>query len=156
MVDDEAADAKPDISSDEDWKDRVKAENAALDEKLAKDREERGATGPETAAGKDDSPTDAAEQTNQKQPPPTFPPAELSFLVGMISTQAMVALGTIPNPATNETEVQLELARHMVDLLGVLEEKTKGNLDSHETAMLESTLHQLRMVYLDRSKADSN
>ena len=45
-------------------------------------------------------------------------------------------------------EARLELAKHMIDTLGVLEEKTKGNLSSEEAQMLTSTLHQLRMAYL--------
>jgi hypothetical protein len=41
------------------------------------------------------------------------------------------------------------MARHLIDLLGVIEEKTRGNLTADEAAMLEQMLHQLRMLYLD-------
>ena len=70
----------------------------------------------------------------------------------MLSTQAMVALGLIPNPATRKAEKELPLARYFIDLIGVLEKKTAGNLDRDEAAALDETLHTLRMAYVQRSK----
>lgn len=108
-----------------------------------------------------DDPTDnsAADDSADESKPgagnasTSFPPADFSIVVGMFSTQAMVALGTIPNPATGQPDVQLELARHLIDLIAVLENKTHGNLDQAEADMLESTLHHLRMSFLEQSRA---
>ena len=69
-----------------------------------------------------------------------------------LAEQAMAALGQIPDPLENKPVVRLELARHHIDTLGVLEEKTKGNLTDEEHEMLETVLHQLRMVFLNFEK----
>ena len=81
-----------------------------------------------------------------------MPPASFGTLVAMFTTQAMVSLGAIPNPATGKAEPQLELARHFIGLLGVLEEKTKGNLDPHESQQLIQSLHELRIAFVEISK----
>lgn len=74
------------------------------------------------------------------------------MLVSMFSTQAMVAMGVIPNPATGKPESQLPLARHFIDLLDVLAAKTKGNLDTEEQTQLDTTLHQLRMAFVEQNR----
>lgn len=84
-----------------------------------------------------------------------MPPASFLMLVGMFSTQAMVSMGVVPNPATGKSESQLPLARHFIDLLDVLAAKTKGNLDTEEQTQLDGTLHQLRMVYVEQNRAAS-
>ena len=79
----------------------------------------------------------------EKLPPPSF-----ALLVATFGSQAMVALGQVPNPLDGKTEVRLDLAKHAIDMLAILEQKTKGNLAADETAMLEGVLHQLRMAYV--------
>jgi hypothetical protein len=79
----------------------------------------------------------------EKLPPPSF-----SLLVATLGSQAMVALGQVPNPLDGKTEVRLDLARHAIEMLAILEQKTKGNLDADESRMLESVLHQLRMAFI--------
>jgi Domain of unknown function (DUF1844) len=85
---------------------------------------------------------------------PKFPEATFEHLVQMLSTQAMIALGVIPHPGTNKPEVQLPLARHMIDLLGLVETKTAGNLTPAETAFLAGYLHSLRMGYVEATKKE--
>ena len=51
-----------------------------------------------------------------------------------------------------KTEVRLDLAKHAIDMLAVIEEKTMGNLSQQEASMLENILHQLRMAYVEASK----
>lgn len=67
----------------------------------------------------------------------------------MIATQASVALGLIADPRTNKPEVNLELAKHHIDTLVVLEEKTKGNLTSDESQLLTAALTQLQLTYVN-------
>jgi len=64
----------------------------------------------------------------QKLPPPSF-----ALIVASFAAQASVALGQMPNPMTNKQEVNLELAKHAIDTLAILEQKTKGNLTADET-----------------------
>ena len=77
-----------------------------------------------------------------------LPPATLSFLISTLATQAMVSLGAVPNPITNKTESNPDQARHFIDTLAMLEEKTVGNRTPEESQLLSSCLHQLRMVAL--------
>ena len=81
---------------------------------------------------------------------PEIPPARFDILIQLLSSQAILALGLIPDPQ-GKTEVRLPLARHFIDLLAILESKTKGNLDSHEAKQLERSLHELRVLFLDQT-----
>lgn len=76
----------------------------------------------------------------------TFATVVISFL-----TQALALLGEIPDPVDGSTEVDLEGARQFIDILGILEDKTRGNLDPHEGALLERALYDLRMKFVERS-----
>ena len=81
------------------------------------------------------------------------PPAEITFATFLISlsAQALALLGEIPDPVDRTTRVDLEGARQIIDILGVLSEKTRGNLDAAESSLLDSALYDLRMKYVDRS-----
>lgn len=82
---------------------------------------------------------------------PRLPEASLLGLIQLLASQALAALGLIPGP-DGESQVQLPIAKHFVDLLSVLETKCKGNLSSMEAKLLERTLHDLRMAYVEASK----
>ena len=84
-------------------------------------------------------------------PPPEPPEASFQILVSTFATQAAMALGQMPNPATKRTGVDLAQAKFAIDLLQVLEEKCAGNLAEEERAFLEQCLYQLRMLYIDKS-----
>ena len=84
--------------------------------------------------------------------PPQLPPPSFSLLVATFASQAMVAFGKAPDPIDGKREVRLELARHAIDMLDILEQKTKGNLTADEAAMLEGILHQLRMEFFEAMK----
>lgn len=103
-----------------------------------------------------DVPVDAvaAEQAAAEQAAAYFgEPAELSFATFVISlsTQALALLGEIPDPVQGRTAVDLEGARQFIDILGILQEKTRGNLDAREGALLEGALYDLRMKYVERA-----
>ncbi len=115
------------FSSDEAWKEQIRAENAELDR--------RAATGENPAAGTS----------------PQVLPADFSGLVEIFTTQALVGMGLIPHPATGKAEPQLPLARHFIDLLGILESKTAGNLTADEASLLGGSLHYLRVNYVEIS-----
>jgi hypothetical protein len=81
-----------------------------------------------------------------------LPGASISVLVQLLASQAMLAMGKMQVPGQPELKVDLNAAKHFVDLLGVLEEKTKGNLTSEEAAMLNAVAHELRMIYVAEKK----
>jgi hypothetical protein len=152
------ASSKIEIASDEDWKNRVKAEDAALDQQF---RSEPAGGGTEPAARTAETSQSAESTTHvphvesrheRPQPAREMPPATFADLVGLLSAQAMVALGLIPNPSTRRAEIQLPTARYFIDMLSTLEEKTAGQLTKEESGMLEETLHSLRMSYMQCSK----
>ena len=124
---------EPRIIVDEDWKSRVEEEKRAA---------ERQAPTPQA---------DAAKSVGEAEAPHDgpMPPATLSFLVTTLATQAMVSLGEVPNPFSGKTEVRLPEARHFIDTLSMLEEKTAGNRTSEESTLLDGFLHQLRMAYVE-------
>jgi hypothetical protein len=82
---------------------------------------------------------------------PQLPPPSFSLLIATFASQASVAFGHVPNPIDGKTEVRLDLAKHAIDMLAIIEEKTKGNLTPDEFAILENVLHQLRLAYVDAS-----
>jgi hypothetical protein len=69
--------------------------------------------------------------------------------------QALMALGEVPNPATGQPQADLEQARYLIDILGMLQEKTHGNLTSEESTLLEDLLYELRMKYVAQTGGDS-
>ena len=142
---------KIEVTADEDWKSRIKAEDAAFDQQFQK--ADVTATKAETSEAA--RPADPRRETREGSPrreAPPLPEPSFATLLGMLSTQAMVALGLLPNPATRKAEKELPLARYFIDLIDVLEKKTAGNLDRDEAAALDETLHTLRMAYVQRSK----
>ena len=132
---------QPKIIIDEDWKTRVQAEKEAAQKK--KEGEEQGGSGEEKGESESDPAAADAE----------IPPASFLVLATTLATQAMMAMGLFPAGEGEQPMVRLDIAKHHIDMLGVLEEKTKGNLTPEEEAMLGDTLHQLRMAYLQVSNA---
>jgi len=81
------------------------------------------------------------------------PEPDFKFFISTLSLQASIALGYIPNPATNKTEEDLTQAKFLIDTLNMLKEKTKGNLSQEESAFLENLLYELRMGYISKTKS---
>jgi hypothetical protein len=69
-----------------------------------------------------------------------------------LSTQALMCLGEIPEVMGQPPQRDMAAARSVIDLLGVLERKTHGNLDAGEAALLERILYDLRMRFVELSK----
>jgi hypothetical protein len=92
-----------------------------------------------------------AEQPTSGNQPPPLPPPSFSLLVATFGSQALIALGKSPNPLDGKTTIQLDLAKHAIDMLAIVEEKTKGNLTVDEAALLEGVLHQLRLEFVEAS-----
>jgi uncharacterized protein DUF1844 len=81
-----------------------------------------------------------------------LPPADFTMLVNMLVTNAMVFLGQMPAPGSQQYMRNLPQAQHMVDLLMVLREKTRGNLTPDEDQMMQDLLPQLQMAYVSASR----
>lgn len=81
-----------------------------------------------------------------------LPEASFLGLVEELSLRVMFALGQIPNPVTGTQEIDLPAAKYTIDLLGVLEEKTRGNLSQGESEALVELLQRLRLSFVQYSR----
>ncbi len=88
---------------------------------------------------------------DEKAVDPLFVQLVLSFQAG-----AWQHLGKVASPISGKVERDLRMAQHTIDLLGMLESKTKGNLSQEESSLLEHVLYELRLNYVDeRKKGDT-
>ena len=79
-----------------------------------------------------------------------FPEVTFSAFIMSLASAALVGLGEAPDPETGKTETNLSLARHNIDLLDMLLEKTSGNLNKREQELLDNLLYDLRVKYIMR------
>lgn len=82
----------------------------------------------------------------------TLPPIDFATFVLSLAHSARMHLGEEPHPETNEVKADLPLAKQNIDILGLLEDKTKGNLSGDEERLLAQVLFDLRMRYVERTK----
>jgi hypothetical protein len=104
----------------------------------------------EEAAGAAQFKTGAAPPMNEEMPG-TGPRIDFPSYVLSYYTQGLVLLGEVPNPMTNKSEEDLEGARHTVEILTMLQEKTRGNLSSDEDQLIDSVLYELRMKFMAKT-----
>ena len=118
----------------------------------------QAATGAETAAAGaeaertaapplEDVPSELEDFTEEELADARDPAGFLSFIMS-IASNAASALGMMEHPVTHQREVDVELGKHWIDVLGMLQKKTSGNLTSKEQQMLEGLLSDLRMQYV--------
>lgn len=84
-----------------------------------------------------------------------MPEASFSQFVFMQYQQAKMMLGEIANPLVGKNQVNLPMARYTIDVLALIEEKTKGNLSEDESKLLADILHDLRIGYVYQEQAKS-
>ncbi len=82
-------------------------------------------------------------------PPVALDPVDFSTHILSLASSALIALGKMPDPNGQPHPLDLETARHLIDVLGMLEQKTKGNLDEAEQKLLASLIYDLRVAYVD-------
>jgi len=87
------------------------------------------------------------KKDEQKREVP-LPEVTFSNFVFSLSTQALIQLGEIHDPESRKTMKNLSLAKQTIDLIGILKEKTKGNLTKEEEALVDNALYDLRMRYV--------
>ena len=81
-----------------------------------------------------------------------LPEIDFSTFVISLSTQALMHLGEIANPVSGKIEADISVAKQMIDILGMLKEKTRGNLNPNEDRLMEGILFDLRMKYVEAVK----
>ena len=118
----------PKIHIDSDWKAEAQAEKQRLEDQAKQESGKSGGTG-------------------------AIPEANFEILVRTLAAQALLAMGAVPDPRTGQRMASFELARHHIDMLTVIEEKTKGNLTDEESKNLNTTLYEIRNNYIQLSTA---
>jgi hypothetical protein len=90
-------------------------------------------------------------ESRQEEMQMPLPPASFTFIVLSLRAQAEMQLGLMNFGQEEEAKPELELARHTIDLMAILRDKTKGNLDLEEQRLLENSLTELRFRFVQVS-----
>ena len=132
---------EPKIIVDDDWKAQAEAEKEQLAHEV------------EAGAGAESAPEGASEEgTGAQQGPRELPPASFATLVSSLAMQALYALGGFEDPNTKKRYVDLSVAKHHIDMLNILEEKTAGNLTDEEKRLLDQAIYEVRMQYVQMAQ----
>ena len=118
---------------DEDWKRRAQAEKEI-------DAQKAGGVPPAAAAA---APAPGAPPRVEPRPNPMF-----RGLIESLASQALLYMGAMRDPMTGQAHQDLQQAQTMIDMLGMIEEKTKGNLSKDEAEMLKEVLDEVRMHFV--------
>lgn len=124
-----------------------------------------GETKPEDQEAK----TNQAKETDHSPPPQKpkadgepggrtarpLPPVDFGGFILSLSHAAMMHLGQIPDPISGEAQANFDMARHTIDTIAMLEEKTRGNLEEEEQRLIVNALSQLRLAFV-RLSSQSN
>lgn len=100
----------------------------------------------------------AAETADTQKPQDragkTIPLPEVDFasFILTLSSSTLFHFGEFPDPVSGKRERNLDMAKQTIDILGVLREKTRGNLSKDEDQLMESLLHDLRIKYVEECK----
>jgi hypothetical protein len=154
------AEDKPSLHIDTDWKKQAQEEKRKLAEqeaKRAEEREQRAASSPmgvvsggmsgdiaAAPAGVAGAAPGGARARGQRG---EMPQASLASLVQSVMTQVLYYLGDLA-PRGAEPTMNLDMAKHHIDTLGVLEQKTNGNLSAEEQKVMDSALYETRMRFV--------
>jgi hypothetical protein len=101
---------------------------------------------------KDSKEKNRANSESAKSKERFLPPLDFSSIVFPFYTQALLKLGILEDPTEPKVEEDLELSRRLIDILDLLKDRTKGNLNPDEEKFLESSLQQLKMHFLEKTK----
>ncbi len=108
-----------------------------------KEKSEADSTGVESGKESAKSSSDRKSGQNTQLPKITF-----STFIFSLNSSALFHLGLVPDPTTGKKEKNLLLAKQSIDIIGMLDEKTRGNLTSDEEKLLRNVLHDLRLMYV--------
>jgi hypothetical protein len=150
---DEQPTIQPIIQIDTDWKKQAQEEKRKLAEQQ-KAKAEAAAAPALTAKAPSGGPVPAghpsAGRGGREAPAPSF-----AALIQSISTQVLYYLGDL-TPRGAEPQMNLDMAKYQIDILGVLEDKSKGNLSPDEQYMLDAALYETRMRFVNVSASIVN
>ncbi len=118
-------------------------------DKINDDKDKGGILGP------DGQPLESIDpQTPSKEEAADEPQLDFFNYIASLGFQAMIFLGEVPNPMTNTQEKNLKQAKFLIDTLVVLRDKTSGNLNKEEAELLNGSIYELQLRYVEAMKKD--
>jgi hypothetical protein len=150
------SDEKPSLHIDTDWKKQAQEEKRKLAE-AEKAKAEQAAKAPATpppfvgattAAPPAGTTAPGTAPRGGRPGQRELPPPSFASLTQSIVTQILFYLGDLA-PRGSEPQINLDMAKHQIDILGILEEKTKNNLTDEERHLLDAALYETRMRYVN-------
>ena len=120
---------------DESWKEQAEKEKQKADNTAPQSKPEAALHAPSAAPDEREG----------------MPEARFDLFVSGLAMEALIALGDMPHPVSRRQSANLQQAKYLIDVLGIIEEKTRGNLSVDEGKLLQDALYQLRMRYLSKS-----
>jgi len=127
--------------------------SAAANSATAKADETKAVQETQPTPASDESATAAHDVEAEVDLPGAEDPASFASFMMSIASNAASSLGMMEHPVTGKREVDLELGKHWIDVLGMLQQKTRGNLLPQEQQILEGLLADLRMQYVSLTNA---
>ncbi len=115
-------------------------------------RDRRSAAQPETGEKPGEKPTESRPRPEGEAGGSGLPEIDFPSFIFSLSTSALLHLGEIADPTTRKKEKDLPLAKQTIDILGMLREKTRGNLSADEEKILDTILADLRWRYIRETK----
>lgn len=132
------------------FKDRRKI---SLDEENPESQEEKvEEAGPKQQESARQQFQEAAKTSAAEHGSVSFPEVSFSTFIFSLSSSALVHLGEIPEPDSKNVRVDLTMAKQIIDTLGMLQEKTRGNLESDEERLLKTVLYDLRLRFVQKAE----
>jgi hypothetical protein len=142
---------------DESWKEQASEEKGKLADTGGQSAG-KGAGGINRAADAAETDTAELQPDHGAQNGNPEETVEVNFLnyVTSLGFQAMIFMGEVPNPVTNKVEKHLIQAKFLIDTLGMLKEKTAGNLTDQESELLENSVYELQMRYVQIAQQEGS
>ena len=127
-------------------------EKAPEGDKKPPETQEAAGEKPDAAGQEEAGKKPEAEKREKREEPTALPEINFSTFVISLSSSALIHLGIAPDPMTGEQKKDLAIAKQTIDMLAMLQEKTRRNLTEEEAQLMESMLYDLRMRYVAESK----
>jgi hypothetical protein len=138
------AEEQPSLHIDTDWKKQAQEEKRKMAEQAAKTKE----TAAPAAAASGGAAVAVPAGGRRGRTPRELPPAGMASLIQSLMTQVLYYLGDLPS-AGGQTIMDVDMAKHQLDTLSILEEKTLNNLTEDEKALLDAALYETRSRFIN-------
>ena len=106
--------------------------------------------------GPDGQPLNNPSQAEQSQPQEQEPELDFFNYIASLGFQAMIFLGEIPNPLTNQIDKNFKQAKFLIDTMVIIREKTTGNLSKEEAELLNGSVYELQLRYVEALKKEQS